>query len=51
MEMTIEWILVVLGIVTCAYSVGYLSGYRHCFEYLRAELKKAKEDEYKNDKM
>lgn len=50
MGMMIE-IIIDIALTLIAYAFGYYIGYRHCFEYLRAELKKAKEDEYKNDKV
>ena len=39
-----EWIIVILGISACAFGIGYYIGYKHCFEYLRAELNKAMEE-------
>ena len=39
-----EWIIVIIGISVCAFGIGYYIGYKHCFEYLRAELNKAMEE-------
>ena len=49
--MKIDLIIAILGIVICAYGVGYLIGYRHCFEFLKAELNKAMEKDVDNDTM
>lgn len=40
----IKVVLLGLSLVMCGYWLGYLVGYRHCFEFLKEELRKHMEE-------
>lgn len=42
--MSIELIVIGLGALFIAYGIGYIIGYKHCFDYLQAELERFKEN-------
>lgn len=43
-NMSIEAIVLIIGLMICSYGLGYYIGQRNCFEYLKAEMEKMKEN-------
>lgn len=42
--MQIELIIAVIGLMIVCLGIGYLIGYRHCFDDIQAEFEKYKRD-------